>query len=48
RNQVMAERIAALIRQQPTFVAIGAAHWGGGKGVLRGLKQKGFKISPAT
>ncbi|MCC6723858.1 MAG: TraB/GumN family protein, partial [Saprospiraceae bacterium] len=39
RNQVMTERISSLIQQQPAFVAIGAAHLSGGKGVLRGLKQ---------
>lgn len=46
RNAVMADRIAAQARQQPTFFAIGAAHLGGGKGVLRLLKQQGLHVQP--
>jgi uncharacterized protein len=46
RNQVMAERIAALVRQQSVFVSIGAAHLSGGKGVLRLLKKEGLSVSP--
>ncbi len=45
RNEVMAERIGALVREQSVFVAIGAAHLGGGKGVLRLLKQKGLRVT---
>ena len=46
RNEVMAERIVALVREQSVFLAIGAAHLGGGKGVLRGLKQQGLHLTP--
>ncbi len=46
RNEVMADRVAALVRQQSAVVSIGAAHLGGGKGVLRLLKKQGFEISP--
>lgn len=46
RNEVMAERIAALTQQQSVFISIGAAHLSGGKGVLRLLKKKGLSISP--
>lgn len=46
RNQVMAERIADFANQAPTFCAIGAGHLGGGKGVLRLLKQRGFRLKP--
>lgn len=46
RNRTMAERIAAYACQDPIFVAIGAAHLGGAKGVLRLLKQQGFSIKP--
>ncbi len=46
RNEVMAERIGALVRQQQVFAAIGAAHLGGGKGVLRLLKQHGIAAKP--
>lgn len=46
RNQHMARKIADLALQQPTFAAIGAAHLGGGKGVLRMLKHQGFRLQP--
>ncbi|MCF8245346.1 MAG: TraB/GumN family protein [Saprospiraceae bacterium] len=46
RNEVMAERIGALVQEQRVFAAIGAAHLGGGKGVLRLLKQHGIVAKP--
>jgi uncharacterized protein len=46
RNEIMAERIAALAMQQTTFAAIGAAHLGGGKGVIKLLKMRGLKLYP--
>lgn len=44
RNAAMAERIGLLAAQGPAFVAVGAAHMPGGKGVLRLLKKSGFKL----
>ncbi len=46
RNQLMAQRIADMAREQSIFVAIGAGHLGGQKGVLRLLKLQGFKLRP--
>lgn len=46
RNEVMAQRIAPLVKQRSLFVAIGAAHLGGGKGVLRLLKHQGIQLIP--
>lgn len=46
RNEVMTERIVALAQEQRIFVAIGAAHLGGGKGVLRLLKKEGLTLHP--
>ncbi|MCB0633672.1 MAG: TraB/GumN family protein [Saprospiraceae bacterium] len=46
RNHIMAERIEALIRQQPTLCAIGAGHLAGKEGVIRLLKLRGFKLRP--
>jgi uncharacterized protein YbaP (TraB family) len=46
RNAVMAERIAAMAREQTTFSAIGAAHLGGRKGVICLLKEQGFRVQP--
>jgi uncharacterized protein YbaP (TraB family) len=46
RNALMAERIGALVRRQPTLCAIGAAHLAGAKGVLRLLKHQGLRVEP--
>lgn len=43
RNERMADRIMELCRQRTMFVAIGAAHFAGGKGVLRMLKHAGCR-----
>ncbi|HHJ50949.1 MAG TPA: TraB/GumN family protein [Phaeodactylibacter sp.] len=44
RNRLMAERIARLADRAPGLAVMGAAHLSGGKGVIRLLKQKGFKV----
>jgi len=46
RNKIMAKRIAAMAKEQSIFVAIGAGHLGGEKGVLKLLKNEGFKTKP--
>lgn len=46
RNRIMADRIAVLIRKQPTFVAIGAGHLAGKEGVINLLKDKGYTLTP--
>ncbi len=46
RNRLMADRIAVIIREQPTVCAVGAGHLAGGKGVLRLLKSKGIAVRP--
>jgi uncharacterized protein YbaP (TraB family) len=46
RNHIMASRIAPLIAGQPTFIAVGAAHLWGGKGILRLLKLQDIRIKP--
>ena len=48
RNYIMADRIAALTHNQPSFIAIGAGHLAGAKGVLRLLKQKGFQLEAVS
>ena len=50
RNRIMADRIAGMAKEKTFFFAIGAGHLGGGKGVLRLLKQRGFSIKsiPST
>jgi len=44
RNKVMAERINVFIKEQSTFIAIGAAHLGGRNGIIELLKQQGLKL----
>ena len=44
RNEHMATRIAEFIKEQPTFIAIGALHLPGDKGVIQLLRKKGFSV----
>jgi len=46
RNVIMADRIANIINEQSIVCAIGAGHLGGKKGVLKLIKQKGYKVKP--
>jgi len=46
RNEIMAWRMAEILPRQSVFCAIGAGHLWGGKGVLRRLKQRGFRADP--
>ncbi len=44
RNVVMVERMEILMRDKPTFTAIGSAHLPGEQGVLHLLQEKGYKV----
>lgn len=46
RNTVMAERIVKITAQQSTFIAIGAAHLGGPKGVIALLRKRNCRVRP--
>lgn len=46
RNELMTNRIDEIIQEQSLFAGVGAAHLAGSKGVIRGLKQKGYKLKP--
>lgn len=46
RNEIMAERIAKMAEEQSLFAAVGAAHLGGKRGILRLLKTKGLTVLP--
>ncbi len=46
RNHRMAERAEPHMREQPTFIAVGAAHLGGKEGLLQLFREKGFTVRP--
>lgn len=46
RNEIMSKRIQMLMNEKSAFIAIGAAHFSGKRGVLRLLKKAGIKIKP--
>ena len=46
RNKVMGSRILNLIDENSSFIAIGAGHLAGKKGVLRIIKNKGIILKP--
>lgn len=46
RNESWIPVIEQLAKKQATFIAVGAAHLGGEKGVLNLLKLKGYKVEP--
>lgn len=48
RNVRMANSIDKQIKKQSIFVAIGAAHLGGEKGVLQYLRNKGYSVRPVS
>lgn len=45
RNEIMTDRLEEITKTGATFAAVGAAHLGGNKGMLKLLKSKGFKVS---
>lgn len=44
RNQNWINRIDKMTHEKPTFIAVGAAHLGGEKGVIALLRKDGFKV----
>ncbi len=46
RNQNWIKDIENHATEKPTFFAVGAAHLGGDKGVIKLLKDKGYKVTP--
>jgi uncharacterized protein YbaP (TraB family) len=45
RNYLMVERMQSYLRQGKTFVAVGALHLPGEKGLLNLLEQRGYTVS---
>lgn len=46
RNAFMARRIADLVREESCFIAVGAGHLAGGKGLISMLKSIGITLEP--
>lgn len=46
RNHAMAGRAESYMRQQPTFIAVGAGHLGGEDGLIRLFGKRGFTVRP--
>lgn len=46
RNARMADRLQSVMTSKPVFVAVGAAHLPGSKGLLAELRERGFIVSP--
>lgn len=46
RNSDWAEKIPSLIKKESKFIAVGAAHLGGEKGLIKLLQKKGYTVSP--
>lgn len=46
RNHRMTERIINLIKTQPTFIGVGAAHLAGKQGIIALLKSSGYTVRP--
>jgi uncharacterized protein YbaP (TraB family) len=44
RNQNWINRIDKIVHEKPTFIAVGAAHLGGERGVIALLRKQGFKV----
>lgn len=48
RNKTMAERAAPLLDRGGAFVAVGALHLPGEKGLVELLRERGYAVSPAS
>jgi uncharacterized protein YbaP (TraB family) len=46
RNAAWMEQLPGLIKKQACFIAVGALHLGGEKGLIRLLKDAGYKVNP--
>lgn len=46
RNIIMADGIDTLVRKNRAFIAVGAGHLGGEKGIINLLRSKGYQLRP--
>lgn len=48
RNEIMLKGIDSIIKKQSTFIAVGAGHLSGEKGLINLLRKKGYKLRKVT
>lgn len=48
RNQKWIPRIERIIAEKPSFIAVGAGHLGGKKGVVALLRERGYTVTPVN
>lgn len=46
RNAVWLSKLPDIFKEAPTFVAVGALHLAGDKGIIEGLRKLGYKVTP--
>lgn len=46
RNANWMEKLPSLIQESPSFIVVGALHLAGPEGIVEGLREKGFEVSP--
>ncbi len=46
RNAAWIPKIEGIIKTTPSFIAVGAGHLGGSKGVIQLMRAKGYKVTP--
>lgn len=46
RNDDWMKKLPELIERHPSFIVVGALHLAGDKGIVEGLKSKGFTVTP--
>ena len=46
RNKKWAKQLPAIMKEVPTFIAVGALHLPGENGILNLLKQQGYTVDP--
>ena len=46
RNEDWMNKLPTIIEETPSFIVVGALHLAGPKGIIEGLKSKGFTVTP--
>lgn len=46
RNNLWVDRLPKIMKEQPTFIAVGSAHLSGQTGMIKLLQDKGYKVTP--